>query len=185
MSKDMITNNSTIVNQKLFANSYEPTYDDYITPLDVNDYTPIVKIGNLFKTDTRVDYMYYWDLNGKWVKAEAQRPQHIISNNNNLITDFLNCSKEFQSELRTWVNGYSIPVTFTRDATIAALRNFLDDFNAQWNCFINQWACKYNFTTYNSFSKRLRHAVDEFYNTIFQEHGVSILKNLEDAEYDY
>ena len=186
MSKDIIANNSTIVNQKLFSTSYEPTCDNYISPLDANDYTPIVRMGSLFKTDTCVDYRYTWDLNGTWARVEPEEPQHIIGNNNELITDFLNCSKQFQSELRKWVNGYSIPVTFTRDATIAVLRNFLADFNTQWNCFINKWACKHNFTTYNGFSKRLRHAVDKFYNTIFQEHGVSIVNSLEAAdEYDY
>ena len=169
MSRDIIANNTTIVNQKLLSTSYEPTCDNYISPLDANDYTPIVRMGSLFKTDTRVDYRYTWDLNRKWVRVEPESPQYITGNNNDLIIDFLNCSQEFQSDLRNWVNAYSIPVTFTRDATIAVLRNFLANFNTQWNHFINKWACKHNFTTYNAFSKQLRHAVDKFYNTIFQE----------------
>ena len=183
MSREIISHNATEVNQQFLATSYDST-DDYITPLDANDYTPIVTMGRLFKADTRVNYMYNWDVNGNWVRVKASRPQHI-HNNNDLITDFLNCSKEFQSELRTWVNTYNIPVTFTQDATIAALRNFLVNFNTQWNHFINNWACKHNFTTYNGFSKQLRHAVDKFYNTIFEEHCISIINSLQEAEYEY
>lgn len=182
MSKNIISNNSIIVNQQPLSTNYDPTCNDYSSPLDANDYTPLVKVGGLFKADTYVDYTYTWELNGIRVIAGSQ---HTTSNNTELLKDFLNCSKQFQSELRNWVNTYSLPVAFTYDTRITGLKCFLADFNNKWNFFINNWACKHNFITYNDFSKWLIQAVEQFYNTIFQEHGVGILKSLETADSEY
>lgn len=182
MSKNIISNNSIIVNQQPLSTNYDTTCNNYVSSLDAKDYTPLVKVSGLFKADTYVDYTYTWDLNGNWVRAQSQ---DTTSNNTNLLKDFLNCSKQFQGELRNWVNTYRMPVAFTCDARITGLKCFLVDFNNKWNFFINNWACKHNFTTYNDFSKWLRQAVEQFYDTIFQEHGVSILKSLEAADSEY